>query len=196
MTGPLERPSQETSETRKAKRRADSRSAFVRVRVALRRLADADRLLLLAAQRAERSLLLASITARLGRQHTSRNAAAVALFASRRAAFLAIEDPAQRSAALARLDLEQTTELAALALAHAAEMRAARCSALLSLLPLQRDARRASRRASRRQQLGFAIVQRRRIMRPVNASVTLYPARATAQPPRRYRRRKPPQLRA
>lgn len=196
MTGPLERPSQETSETRKASRRADRRSTLVRGRIALSRLADADLLLLLAAQRAERSLLLASIAARLRLQHTSRSAAAVALFASRRAAILAMDDPAQRDAAFARLGLEEATELAALALAHAAEMRSARRAALIALLPLQRDARRALQRSSRHRRLAFAVALRRRFLLPMSARAGVDQPPVMPTPPLRYRRRKPLHLRA
>lgn len=195
VTGPLERPSQETSETRKANRRKPHRSLVHRSRVAVRDLLRADMDLLLAAQRAERSRLLRSVSSRLRLEHLSRNAGVIAAFASLRAAIVLIADASERAAAMARLSAEETEQLAALATAQAAEMRAARRSILLTLMPLHREQRRGLRLRCRRQRLAFAVLMRRGRM--PSSAVVLQEGRneRSASTHRRYHRRRVPHLR-
>ena len=196
MTGPLERPSQETSETRKARRRSHLRSTVVRGRVALRDLSRADMDLLVAGQRAERTRLLRALSSRLRLEHLSRNAGVVALFASRRAALTMIADPALRAAAMSRLAAEETEQLTRFALAHAAEVRAARRSILLTLSPLHREQRRGLRLRSRRQRLSFALLTHRGTPRARAVDAQSLPSQCSFVAPRRYHRRRAPQLRA
>lgn len=159
MTGASDRPSQSTLETRTASEMRDSRSDMrARSRRALVGVHDAELQLLLASQRAARRAALASIDAGLSARHAGAIAAVVARFADRRAGVVAT-DQAERAAALRQIAAEESHELARLALEHAAEKRALRSSALLSMVTAHRAERRILRRRNRRQRIMAAIVQ-------------------------------------
>lgn len=128
-----------------------------RSRRALVGLHDAEVQLLLAGQRAVRRAVLASIDAGISARHAGIIAAVVSRFADRRASVV-IKDVAARSAALRQIAAEEAQELARLTLEHAAEKRALRLSALLSMAIVHRADRRSLRRRNRRQRIMAAIV--------------------------------------
>jgi hypothetical protein len=136
----------------------DNRSdARVRSRRALVGLHDAEVQLLLACQRAARRAALASIDAGVSSRHAGIIAAVVSRFADRRAGVVTTDTEA-RSAALRQIAAEEAQELARLTLEHAAEKRALRSSALLSMAIVHRADRRSLRRRNRRQRIMSAIV--------------------------------------
>jgi len=113
--------------------------------------------LLIASQRAARRALLASIDAGLSARHVGAIAAVVSRFADRRAGVVAIDQSA-RASALQLIATEEAQELARLVLEHAAEKRALRSTALLSMVTAHRAERRTMRRRNRRQRLVVAVV--------------------------------------
>lgn len=158
VTGSLDRPSQEASENRKASIRERTRPTSLNsARLAIASLLEVEMKLLVAAQRAARSQIFASIDAACADLHTARTTAVLSRFAARRAAVAQSGNPAQQKAALDRIAIEETTELAALALELAAQKRRRRNETIAPLLPIQRDARLALRRAHRRQRAVAAI---------------------------------------
>lgn len=113
--------------------------------------------LLTALQRAVRRQAMAAIDAALQGRHAGAIALVIARFADRRAALGAITDAGERAAIALRIDAEETTELARLALEHAAEKRQLRKATLAPLTAAHRAARRALRQRLRRQRAGIAV---------------------------------------
>jgi hypothetical protein len=114
-----------------------------------------------ASQMAERRRVIAAVNGSLQALHASRIAAVTARFAGRRAAVADLVDPAARAAALRQLASEEATELARLALEHAAEKRQACKAALGTLNTAHRAARRTRQQRQRREKAGVAIQLRR-----------------------------------
>ncbi len=158
VTGPLDRPSQQPLETRKA---ADhirpARDAIHAARRTVASIHAAELQLLAASQRAERSQAIRAIDAALAARHTSNIAAVIARFADRRTALAQMIDPNARAAAAHQLAAEETAELARLALEHAAEKRQIRKSTLGSMSTRHRATRRNIGQRLRRQRLGIAV---------------------------------------
>lgn len=129
VTGPLDRPSQQPLETRKA---ADhirpARDVIRAARKTVISIHNVELQLLAASQRAERSKAIRAIDAVLAARHTSNIAAVIARFADRRTTLAQMIDPNARAAAAHQLAAEETAELARLALEHAAEKRQLRKS--------------------------------------------------------------------
>lgn len=157
MTGPLERPSQGAPENRKAEHRSPHREQRgVSSSAALRLVHRAEMDLLIAAQRAARQSAFRAIDAALGAHNSSAAAAVVHRFAEQRAALAGLDANA-RAAALRRISAEEATELARLAITHAAEKRALKGATMQAMGPAQKNARNALRRSSRRQRIVFAV---------------------------------------
>ena len=177
--GPLDRPSQQPLETRKA---ADHiRPAGNAIRAARKTVASihaAELQLLAASQRAERSQAIRAIDAALSAHHASNIAAVIARFADRRTALAQLVDPNARAAAAQQLAAEETAELARLALEHAAEKRQLRKSTLGSMSTRHRATRRYIGQRLRRQRVGIAVQLQSLLPRPMISKSGL---RATAR---------------
>ncbi len=158
VTDPLGRPSQGVLENRTAAEVRDDRTDVrARSRRALVGVHNAEVQLLIASQRAARRAIFASINAGLSARHVGAIVSVVSRFADRRAGVVAIDQNA-RASALQQIAAEEAQELARLVLEHAAEKRALRSSALLSLVTVHRAERRIMRRRNRRQRVVAAIV--------------------------------------
>jgi hypothetical protein len=158
VTGPLDRPSQQPLETRKA---ADHiRPARDAIRFARKTVASihaAEMQMLAVTQRAARRQAVRAADAMLRHRHASNIAMVIARFSSRRAALSLIPDTGARAAASQQLAAEEANELARLALEHAAEKRQMRKSATAPLRGAHGAARRTLRRRQRHQRAVVAI---------------------------------------
>jgi hypothetical protein len=158
VTGPLDRPSQQPLETRKA---ADhirpSRDAIRFARKTVASIHAAELQMLVATQRATRRQALGAVDAMLRDRHASNIALVIARFSSRRAALLLIPDTGARAAAGQQLAAEEANELARLTLEHAAEKRQMRKAATTPLRGANITARRTLRRRQRHQRAIIAI---------------------------------------
>jgi hypothetical protein len=158
VTGPLDRPSQQPLETRKAVdhiRPAGDAIRFARKTVASIHAAELQ--MLAATQRAARRHALGAVDAMLRDRHASNIALVIARFSSRRAALSLIPDTGARAAAGQQLAAEEANELARLALEHAAEKRQMRKAATTPLRGAHIAARRTLRRRQRHQRAVVAI---------------------------------------
>jgi hypothetical protein len=158
VTGPLDRPSQQPLETRKAAdhiRPARDAIRFARKTVASIHAAELQ--ILAATQRATRRQALGAIDAMLRDRHASNVALVIARFSSRRAALLLIPDTGARAAAGQQLAAEEANELARLALEHAAEKRSLRKAATAPMRGAHKASRRTLRRRQRHQRAVVAI---------------------------------------
>ena len=165
VTGPLDRPSQQPPETRKAADHIRPRRDAIRfARKTVASIHAAELEILSAAQEAARRQAVKAADAALSNRHASSIALVVAKFASRRAALAAIAEPNARAAAAQQLATEETAELARLALQHAAEKRALRQAITAPLVVRHRAERRALRQRLRRQRVVVAVLVR--IARP------------------------------
>jgi hypothetical protein len=156
--GPLDRPSQQPLETRKATdhiRPARDAIRFARKTVASIQAAELQ--LLAATQRAARRQAVGAVNAMLRNRHASNIALVIARFSSRRAALSLIPDAGARAAAGQQLAAEEANELARLALEHVAEKRQMRNAATIPLRGAHRTARRTLRRCQRHQRAVVAI---------------------------------------
>jgi hypothetical protein len=159
VTGPLDRPSQQTLETRKAADHIRPRRDAVRfARKTVASIHTAELEILSAAQKAARQQTVAATDAMLSDRHASAIALVIAKFAGRRAALATTVEPGARAAAAQQLVSEETAELARLALEHAAEKRAQRKAVTAPLLARQRAERRALRHRLRRQRAVVAVL--------------------------------------
>jgi hypothetical protein len=151
VTGPLDRPSQQPLETRKA---ADHiRPARNSIRAARKTVASihaAELQMLVATQRATRRQALGAIDAMLRDRHASNIALVIARFSSRRAALSLIPDAGARAAAGQQLAAEEANVIARLALEHAAEKRQMRNAATIPLRRAHGTAVAGTRPAIRR----------------------------------------------
>jgi hypothetical protein len=127
------------------------------VRQTLVSIHAAERQLQVASQLAERRQAVQAVDAALQGQHASRIAAVIARFVGRRVALSEMSDPAARSAAMRQLASEEASELARLALEHAAEKRQARRAVLASLGGTHKAARRSLQQNHRHQCAGIAV---------------------------------------
>ena len=159
VTGPLDRPSQQPLETRKAAEHIRPRRDAIRfARKTIASIHTAEQEILSAAQRAARRQAVKAVDASLSDRHASTIALVLAKFAGRRAALSIIVEPGARAAAAAsQLATEETAELARLALEHAAEKRQLRKAATAPLLAAHRSARRSMRQRQRRQRVLIAV---------------------------------------
>ena len=192
VTGPLERPSQGTSETRKADteirvQRRPSRDVIKGARRAVASLSLAEMQVLVAAQREERQRTLSAVEGGLRSQHASQTAAIVGRFADRRSAVFAMIDDGARGAALARLAAEETAELAHLAVEQSGERRRLRRTTLAALTATHKATRRSLRTRHRHQQVTMAVHTRRATTQPFR----LAPRRSRGSKPLAPRRRPP-----
>jgi len=117
----------------------------------------AEMQMLVAAQRDERLRAMCAIDGNLSAQLASATAAVIARFADRRAALLQLTNPDARAAAAGRCAIEETAELASLAVAHAAEKRRLKQAVASSLASIHRAARRSLRQCQRHQRMGMAV---------------------------------------
>lgn len=158
VTGPLDRPSQQPLETRKAADHIRPRRDAIRfARKTVASIHTAELYLLAASQRAERSQAIRAIDVALSVRHASNIAAVITRFAGRRLALTELTDPNARAAAAHQLAAEETAELARLALEHAAEKRRLRKSTLGSMATAHRAVRCTLRQRLRRQRVGIAV---------------------------------------
>ena len=158
VTGPLDRPSQQPLETRKAADHIRPARDIIRAaRSTVISIHNAELQLLAASQRAQRQQAIRAIDADLASRHAGNVAAIVSRFANRRAALTQIADPAARAAAAQQLLAEEYAELARLALEHAAEKRRLRRSVLGTMAVAHRSIRRTARQRLRRQRIGVAV---------------------------------------
>ena len=158
VTGPLDRPSQQPLETRKAAEHIRPRRDAIRfARKTIASIHTAELEILSAAQRAARRQAVKAVDASLSDRHASTIALVLAKFAGRRAALSAIVEPSARAAAASQLATDETAELVRLALEHAAEKRQMRKAATAPLLAGHRSTRRSLRQQQRRQRVAFAI---------------------------------------
>lgn len=163
VTGALERPSQGAPEKRKATSRSvietarSERDARRNVRQTLASIHAAERQLPAATHLVERRQAVQAVDAGLQAQHASRIAAVIARFAGRRVALSEMSDPAARAAALQQLGSEEASELARLALEHAAEKRQARRAVLATTGGTHRAVRRSLQQRQRHQRAGIAV---------------------------------------
>ena len=189
VTGPLDRPSQQPLETRKAAdhiRPARDAIRFARKTVASIHAAEFE--ILTAAQKAARRQAAKATDASLRDRHASTIALVIAKFASRRAALLAITDPNACAAAAHQLAAEETAELARLALEHAAEKRTLRKATTAPLVAIHRAQRRCLNQSLRRQRVGIAV--QLQVLRPRSTTSRTHP-RATSGVARRLGRQTP-----
>jgi hypothetical protein len=161
VTGPLDRPSQQPLETRKAADHIRPRRDAVRsARKTVASIHTAELEILSAAQKTAQRQAVAAADAVLSDRHASAIAQVIAKFAGRRAALATIVEPRARAAAAQQLAAEETSELARLALEHAAEKRAQRKAVTAPLLARHRAERRALRQRLRRQRAFVAVLVR------------------------------------
>lgn len=126
-------------------------------RIAMRSLCKVEITLLIAAQNDERQRALSCVDAALQSQHAGRIAAVIARFADRRTASGAILDVHARAAAMQRIAMEETAELASLSVELANEKRRLRQQTLGGLSVVHRAARKALGLSNRRQRAVFAV---------------------------------------
>lgn len=165
MTGASERPNWSTPETRKADEGRRGRLHQLgngdlahSARIAMRSLCKAEITLLIAAQNDERQRALSCVDAALQSQHAGRIAAVIARFADRRTASGAILDVHARAAAMQRIAMEETTELASFSVELANEKRRLRHQTLGGLSVVHRAERKALGIRNRRQRAVFAVL--------------------------------------
>ena len=145
-------------ETRKAADHIRPRRDAVRfARKTVASIHTAELEILAAAQRAARRQAVKAVDASLSDRHASTIALVLAKFAGRRAALSAISDAGARAAAAHQLAAEETSELARLALEHAAEKRQMRNAATAPLRTAHRATRRSMRQRQRRQRIVVAV---------------------------------------
>ncbi len=192
VTGPLDRPSQQPLETRKA---ADhirpARDAIRFARKTVASIHNAELEILAASQRAARQQAIKAVDAALSACHASTIALVIAKFAARRAALSAIPEPGARAAAAHQLASEETAELTRLALEHAADKRQMRKAAQAPLFDAHRSARRSLRQRQRRQRVVFAtqlqaLRPRPAVSHPVQRRVRLRPTKALPVGPHKW----------
>jgi len=126
---------------------------------ALRALDRALLRLLLESQHAARRAAHRALDASLSNRHAAALAAVISRFVHLREGARGLDGYA-KAAALSRLAAEEASELANLALIHAAEKRALRSRLSRSILAAQKHERRHRRRALRRQRAVFAVALR------------------------------------
>ena len=141
-------------------------------RFAMRSLCKAEITLLIAAQNDERQRALSCVDAALQSQHAGRIAAVIARFADRRTASGAILDVHARAAAMQRIAMEETAELASLAVELANEKRRLRHQTLGGLSVIHRAARKALGIRNRRQRAVFAVLVHQGPLRPLRRITT------------------------
>jgi hypothetical protein len=158
VTGPLDRPSQQPLETRKAADHIRPRRDAIRfARQTVASIHGAEMQMLAATQRAARRQAVGAADAMLRDRHASNIALVIARFSSRRGALSSMPDAGARAAAGQQLAAEEANELARLALEHAAEKRQMRNAATIPLRGVHSTARRTLRRRQRHQRAVVAI---------------------------------------
>lgn len=113
--------------------------------------------MLVAAQRAARDAVVATVEAALSSLHAGAVAGVVTRYADRRAALSPSLDPAVRAAELRRSMADEAAELARLAADHAGHLQRERRRAVGELIPAQQAARRALSARHRHHRIGFAL---------------------------------------
>ncbi len=180
MTGQTERPSRSPPENRKAKA-SPPRNA----KAALLGLHRAEQQLLLASQSAERKATLQRLRAQAAVERTIARQAITDKYVRMIAAMPAALAPTERTAMLARLRLEEASEVAQLTQALAQQQAKASRGAMLDLAQRHRAQRAGLRVSQRRQRAVAAAAWVPATIRRGTSSAAVTSTRSVALRPRR-----------